>query len=119
LAIARLEAKSGKSPRIRGAEFIENAKIPCVAGHPTDAIFLTCDAFGVLPPVSALSPAHAMYHFISGYTAKSPAPKWLITEGNVSSPDVCGSSTTPSLDLGPQIFGNPQTNNVVCVSKGR
>jgi phosphoenolpyruvate carboxykinase (ATP) len=57
----------------RGAypiEFIGNAKIPCVAGHPTDIIFLTCDAFGVLPPVSALSPAQAMYHFISGYTAK-------------------------------------------------
>ena len=57
----------------RGAypiEFIRSAKIPCVAGHPTDVIFLTCDAFGVLPPVSALSPAHAMYHFISGYTAK-------------------------------------------------
>jgi phosphoenolpyruvate carboxykinase (ATP) len=57
----------------RGAypiEFIHSAKIPCVAGHPTDIIFLTCDAFGVLPPVSALSPAHAMYHFISGYTAK-------------------------------------------------
>ncbi len=57
----------------RGAypiEFIRNARIPCMAGHPTDVIFLTCDAFGVLPPVSALSPAHAMYHFISGYTAK-------------------------------------------------
>jgi phosphoenolpyruvate carboxykinase (ATP) len=57
----------------RGAypiEFIQNAKIPCTAGHPTDIIFLTCDAFGVLPPVSSLSPAQAMYHFISGYTAK-------------------------------------------------
>src|SRR5215831_14253533 len=57
----------------RGAypiEFIQNAKAPCVAGHPTDIIFLTCDAFGVLPPVSSLSPAQAMYHFISGYTAK-------------------------------------------------
>src|SRR5215475_13222918 len=57
----------------RGAypiEFIRSAKIPCVAGHPSDVIFLTCDAFGVLPPVSALSPGHAMYHFISGYTAK-------------------------------------------------
>ena len=57
----------------RGAypiEFIDNAKIPCVAGHPADIIFLTCDAFGVLPPVSSLSPAQAMYHFVSGYTAK-------------------------------------------------
>lgn len=67
----------------RGAypiEFIRSAKIPCVAGHPTDVIFLTCDAFGVLPPVSALSPAHAMYHFISGYTAKVAGTEIGVTE---------------------------------------
>jgi phosphoenolpyruvate carboxykinase (ATP) len=51
-------------------EFIPNAKLPCVAGHPRNIILLTCDAFGVLPPVSKLSPTQAMYHFINGYTAK-------------------------------------------------
>jgi phosphoenolpyruvate carboxykinase (ATP) len=67
----------------RGAypiEFIRNAKIPCVAGHPSDVIFLTCDAFGVLPPVSRLSHAQAMYYFISGYTAKIAGTEMGITE---------------------------------------
>jgi phosphoenolpyruvate carboxykinase (ATP) len=67
----------------RGAypiEFIRNAKIPCVAGHPTDVIFLTCDAFGVIPPVSKLTPAQAMYHFISGYTAKVAGTEMGVTE---------------------------------------
>jgi len=67
----------------RGAypiEFIQNAKVPCTAGHPTDVIFLTCDAFGVLPPVSVLSPAHAMYHFISGYTAKVAGTEMGVNE---------------------------------------
>jgi phosphoenolpyruvate carboxykinase (ATP) len=51
-------------------EFIPNAKIPGIGGQPKNIIFLTCDAFGVLPPVARLTPAQAMYHFISGYTAK-------------------------------------------------
>jgi phosphoenolpyruvate carboxykinase (ATP) len=51
-------------------EYISNAKVPCVGGHPKNIILLTCDAFGVLPPVSKLTPEQAMYHYLSGYTAK-------------------------------------------------
>ncbi len=67
----------------RGAypiEYISNAKIPCVGGHPKNIIFLACDAFGVMPPVSRLTPAQTMYHFISGYTAKVAGTEVGVTE---------------------------------------
>jgi phosphoenolpyruvate carboxykinase (ATP) len=61
-------------------EHIDNAKIPCLGGHPKNIVFLTCDAFGALPPVSRLTPGQAMYHFISGYTAKVAGTEMGITE---------------------------------------
>lgn len=67
----------------RGAypiEFIRNARVPCLAGHPTDVMFLTCDAYGVLPPVSRLNAAQATYHFMSGYTARVAGTEVGVTE---------------------------------------
>ncbi len=61
-------------------EHIPNCITEGVGGHPKNLFFLTCDAFGVLPPISKLTPQQAMYHFISGYTAKVAGTEAGITE---------------------------------------
>ena len=61
-------------------EHIENHKTDLQAGHPSNIIFLTADAFGVLPPVSKLTKEQAMYYFLSGYTAKVAGTERGITE---------------------------------------
>jgi phosphoenolpyruvate carboxykinase (ATP) len=61
-------------------DFIDNCVIPGVGGHPKTIMFLTCDAFGVLPPIARLTPEQAMYHFISGYTAKVAGTEAGVTE---------------------------------------
>jgi phosphoenolpyruvate carboxykinase (ATP) len=67
----------------RGAyplDFIDNAVPSGQAGHPQNIIMLTADAFGVLPPIARLAPAGAMYHFLSGYTAKVAGTEKGVTE---------------------------------------
>ncbi|HEX2329723.1 MAG TPA: phosphoenolpyruvate carboxykinase (ATP) [Candidatus Angelobacter sp.] len=82
-------------------DFIEGAVIPGIGGHPKNVIFLTADAFGVLPPISRLNPEQAMYHFLSGYTAKVAG-----TEAGVKEPQPNFSTCfgSPFLPLRPKVY---------------
>ncbi|MEV8467099.1 phosphoenolpyruvate carboxykinase [Fluviibacterium sp. DFM31] len=71
------------TPNMRCAyplSYISNASETSLGGHPKNIIMLTCDAFGVLPPISRLTPAQAMYHFLSGFTSKMAGTERGVTE---------------------------------------
>ena len=72
-----------------------------VGGHPRAAVMLTADAFGVLPPIARLSPAQAMYHFISGYTAKVAGTERGIVEPQATFSTCFGA---PFLPLHPTVY---------------
>ena len=82
-------------------EHIDNAVIPGFGGHPKNVVFLTADAFGVLPPVSKLTPEQAMFHFMSGYTAKVAG-----TEAGVTEPQATFSTCfgAPFMPLPPKVY---------------
>jgi phosphoenolpyruvate carboxykinase (ATP) len=82
-------------------EYIDNAVIPGVGGHPKNVIFLTADAFGVLPPISRLTTDQAMYHFLSGYTAKVAGTEAGLKEPTPNFSTCFGS---PFLPLAPKVY---------------
>ena len=61
-------------------DYISNASDTALGGHPKNVVMLTCDAFGVLPPIARLTPAQAMYHFLSGFTSKVAGTERGVTE---------------------------------------
>jgi phosphoenolpyruvate carboxykinase (ATP) len=84
-------------------DFIPNASATGRAGHPKNIVMLTCDAFGVLPPIAKLTGAEAMYHFLSGYTAKVAG-----TEKGVKDPEATFSTCfgAPFMPRFPSVYGN-------------
>lgn len=81
--------------------YIPNASEEGTGNHPSNVIFLTCDAFGVLPPISKLTPEQAMYHFISGYTAKVAGTERGVTEPQATFSACFGA---PFMPLHPTVY---------------
>jgi len=94
------------TPNMRAAypmEYIANASKTALGGHPKNVIMLTCDAFGVLPPIARLTPAQAMYHFLSGFTSKVAGTERGVTEPQPTFSTCFGAPFTPRR---PVVYGN-------------
>ena len=83
--------------------FIPNASATGRAGIPKNIVMLTCDAFGVIPPIAKLTPAQAMYHFLSGYTAKVAGTEKGVTEPQATFSTCFGA---PFMPRHPSVYGN-------------
>ncbi|MFN7302130.1 MAG: phosphoenolpyruvate carboxykinase (ATP) [Bacteroidota bacterium] len=94
-------------------EYIDNAAVPSVGKTPKNIFFLTADAFGVLPPISRLTPGQAMYHFISGYTAKVAGTEAGVTEPQATFSACFGKAFLPlhpgkyAMKLGEKLHAHP------------
>lgn len=102
--------------------YIDNVVVPGVGGHPSTIIFLTADAFGVLPPIAKLNKEQAMYHFLSGYTSKLAG-----TERGITKPEATFSACfgAPFLPLSPLVYAKmlgekleQQNTNVFLINTG-
>ncbi|XWK86926.1 MAG: phosphoenolpyruvate carboxykinase (ATP) [Phormidium sp.] len=91
-------------------EFIPNCVIPGIGGHPKTVIFLTADAFGVLPPISKLTNRQAMYHFISGYTSNLAGTERGITEPQATFSSCFGK---PFLPLSPIVYAEMLYDRII------
>jgi len=89
--------------------YIPNASDTGKGNHPSHVIFLTCDAFGVLPPISKLTPEQAMYHFISGYTAKVAGTERGVTEPQATFSACFGA---PFMPLHPTVYAELLANKI-------
>jgi phosphoenolpyruvate carboxykinase (ATP) len=83
-------------------EAISNASATALGGHPRHVVMLTCDAFGVLPPIARLSPAQAMYHFLSGFTSKVAGTERGVTEPQPTFSTCFGA---PFMPRRPEVYG--------------
>jgi len=97
-------------------EYIDNIAVPSIGDAPKNIFFLTADAFGVLPPISKLTPSQAMYHFIRGYTAKVAGTEAGVTEPQATFSACFGQAFLPlhpakyAEMLGKKLTENPDVN---------
>jgi phosphoenolpyruvate carboxykinase (ATP) len=88
--------------RLSAGGDISNASATGLGGHPKHVVMLTCDAFGVLPPIARLTPAQAMYHFLSGFTSKAAGTERGITEPTPTFSTCFGA---PFMPRRPEVYG--------------